>query len=48
MLRLFDYDIYNKKQFYIDLNGWQYDLKIKSAKFEYCFMNQDIVVNLEK
>lgn len=48
ILRLFDYNIYNKKQFYIDLNGWQYDFKIKSAKFEYCFMNENIVVNLEK
>lgn len=48
VLRKFDYDIYSKnKIFYCDLS-WENEIKIKEVKFEYCFMNEDIIVVLEK
>lgn len=42
IIRRFDYDLYNAKQFYHHLSGWDYNTPVKEVKFEYCFMKKDI------
>lgn len=48
IVRKFDYDTYNKNIFYHHLNGWEYKFIVKEAKFDYCFMNENIDIYLEQ
>lgn len=48
ILRKFDYDTFNNNIFYTDLSGWQEDIEIDKVKFNYCFMNEDIKIILNK
>lgn len=48
IIRIFDYDLDNHKQFYHHLCGWEYNKKVKKIFFGYCFMNQDITIILER
>lgn len=47
IVRKFDYDIYNNNIFYHHLNGWEYKWIVKEAKFNYCFMCEDLDIYLE-
>lgn len=47
ILRKFDYDLYNNSQFYHHLS-WEYNLLIEKIEFNYCFMNRDIIIYLNK
>lgn len=47
ILRKFDYDLYNARQFYHNLNGWEYEFLIDKIEFYYCFMNKDIIISLK-
>lgn len=47
IVRKFDYDTYNHNIFYHHLEGWEYKFIVKEAKFEYCFMNEDINIYLD-
>lgn len=47
ILRKFDYDLYNKEIFYHYLSGWEYELKLRKIKFNYCFMNEDVEIYLK-
>ena len=46
VLRKFDYDTYNDKQFYYHLS-WQLDMLVKHVNFRYCFMNEDVSIELQ-
>lgn len=48
IIRKFDYDTYNNNIFYHHLNGWEYELIVKEAKFNYCFMREDLDIYLEQ
>ena len=48
ILRKFDYDTFNNSVFYICLSGWQKDIEIDKVKFNYCFMNEDVKIILNK
>ena len=45
--RIFDYDLYNDKQFYHNLYGWEYNTKVNKITSTACFMNRDIVIELK-
>ena len=47
ILRHFDYDIYNNRQFYYKLT-WQLNFIVKEAKFNYCFMCEDLTIILDR
>jgi hypothetical protein len=47
ILRLFDYDLWQRDNFYINLS-WELKFKVKEAKFSYCYMNEDITIKLER
>ena len=47
IVRKFDYDTYNNNVFHHNLNGLEYQLTVKEAKFNYCFMNKDIDIYLD-
>ena len=47
IIRKFDYDTYNNNVFYYNLNGREYKLIVKEAKFNYCFMNEDLDIYLK-
>ena len=44
--RIFDYDLYNDKQFYHNLSGWEYNFKVSKITSRACFMNEDITIEL--
>ena len=44
--RIFDYDLYNDKQFYHNLSGWEYNFKVSKITSRACFMNKDITIEL--
>jgi len=46
IIRKFDYNTWNNNIFYHHLNGWEYKLTVKEAKFDYCFMSEDIDIYL--
>jgi hypothetical protein len=46
VLRKFDYDTHNSRQFYYYLS-WQLNMFVKSANFRYCFMNEDVNIELQ-
>jgi hypothetical protein len=48
IIRKFDFDIYNNNIFYYNLYVWELDLLVKEATFSYCFMNEDLVITIEK
>jgi hypothetical protein len=43
---LVDYDTYNDKQFYYHLS-WELGKFVKRANFRYCFMNEDVNIELQ-
>ena len=47
ILRKFDYDIYNNNIFYYNLS-WELDYVVAEAKFEYCFMSEDLTITLKR
>lgn len=47
ILRRFDYDVYNNNIFYYNLS-WELDYKVAEAKFQYCFMGEDLTITLDK
>jgi hypothetical protein len=47
VLRKFDFDIYNNNQFYYKLS-WELDFLVQEAKFEYCFMSEDLTITLTR
>jgi hypothetical protein len=47
IVRKFDYDTYNNNVFYHYLSGWEYKLIVKEAKFNYCFMCENLDIYLE-
>ena len=47
IVRKFDYDTYINNIFYHHLNGWEYEWIVKEAKFNYCFMREDLNIYLE-
>lgn len=46
ILRKFDYDIYNSNIFYYHLS-WELDCIVTEAKFQYCFMSEDLTIILK-
>lgn len=46
VVRHFDFDLYNNKIFYHHLSGWQYNFIVKTIKFDYCFMSENIDIYL--
>ena len=44
IVRYFDYDTWNNDIVYTNLGFWQYDSEIKKIEFNYCFMNENIVI----
>lgn len=44
--RKFDYDLYNKHEFYINLGGWERFLEVKEMSSHSCFMCCDIEIKL--
>ena len=42
-----DYDLYNDKQFYHNLYGWEYNAKVDKITSTACYMNKDIVIELK-
>ena len=46
VLRKFDYDTYNNSQFYYHLS-WELEKKVKRIAFSYCFMSEDVNIELE-
>lgn len=47
ILRKFDYDLYNRKAFYILLHG-EGKFEVEKALFRYCFMSEEVDVYLDK
>lgn len=47
IVRKFDYNTYSDNVFYHHLSGWEYKLIVKEAKFDYCFMSEDLDIYLE-
>lgn len=47
ILRKFDYNMYNNNIFYYNLS-WELQCKIKHIKFNYCFMNENVDIRLER
>ncbi len=43
-IRYFDFDLFNKKIFYHNLEQWRYKCIVKKVDFYYCFMNEDISI----
>lgn len=44
--RVFDYDLYNDTQFYHNLSGWIYNMKVDKITTHSCFMNEDLIIEL--
>ena len=47
ILRKFDYDMYNDSIFYYNLS-WELQCKVKKIIFNYCFMNENVDIRLER
>lgn len=41
IIRKFDYDLWNNKILYYNINGWVLKAKLKKVTFSYCFMSED-------
>ena len=48
IMRKFDYNLYNDKQFYQHISGWALSDKIDKITFDYCFMNENYYVYLKR
>lgn len=41
IIRKFDYDLWNNKILYHNIDGWILKAKLKKVTFSYCFMSED-------
>ena len=47
ILRKFDYDVYRNDIFYYHLS-WELNWFVVEAKFQYCFMGEDLTITIRK